>query len=128
MAKMPITVLGIDLGKNSCSVAGLDINGAVVLLRHFTTLTGHQHMSCAWCPGFHSHRPLKTDEAVGDIGMVVPRDGLPGSQVSTTARMSCLPSPFPIPRPQPNFSAPSTVPSYWPPLMPVHPRPETLPW
>jgi transposase len=36
MAKMPITVLGIDLGKNSCSVAGLDINGAVVLRRRMT--------------------------------------------------------------------------------------------
>ena len=33
MAKMPIAVLGIDLGKNSCSVAGLDANGAVVLRR-----------------------------------------------------------------------------------------------
>ncbi len=36
MAKMPITVLGIDLGKNSCSVAGLDMNGAVVLRRRMT--------------------------------------------------------------------------------------------
>jgi hypothetical protein len=26
MAKEPIAVLGIDLGKNSCSVAGLDMN------------------------------------------------------------------------------------------------------
>ena len=30
MAKTPIAVLGIDLGKNSCSVAGLDMHGAVV--------------------------------------------------------------------------------------------------
>ncbi len=36
MAKMPIAVLGIDLGKNSCSVAGLDANGAVVLRRRMT--------------------------------------------------------------------------------------------
>ena len=36
MAKMPIAVLGIDLGKNSCSVAGLDMNGAVVLRRRMT--------------------------------------------------------------------------------------------
>ena len=28
--------LGIDLGKNSCSVAGLDVNGAVVLRRRMT--------------------------------------------------------------------------------------------
>jgi transposase len=36
MAKMPIAVLGIDLGKNSCSVAGLHVNGAVVLRRRMT--------------------------------------------------------------------------------------------
>ena len=36
MAKLPIAVLGIDLGKNSCSVAGLDANGAVVLRRRMT--------------------------------------------------------------------------------------------
>ena len=33
MTKTPIAVLGIDLGKNSCSVAGLDASGAVVLRR-----------------------------------------------------------------------------------------------
>jgi hypothetical protein len=33
---MPIAVLGIDLGKNSCSVAGLDMHGAVVLRRRMT--------------------------------------------------------------------------------------------
>ena len=31
MANMPNAELGIDLGKNSCSVAGLDATGAVVL-------------------------------------------------------------------------------------------------
>jgi transposase len=31
MIKTPITVLGIDLGKNTCSLAGLDATGAVVL-------------------------------------------------------------------------------------------------
>jgi transposase len=36
MTKMPIAVLGIDLGKNSCSVAGLDLHGAVVLRRRMT--------------------------------------------------------------------------------------------
>src|SRR3954470_3964284 len=30
---MPIAVLGLDLGKNSCSVAGLDETGRVVLRR-----------------------------------------------------------------------------------------------
>ena len=36
MTKTPIAVLGIDLGKNSCSVAGLDMHGAVVLRRRMT--------------------------------------------------------------------------------------------
>jgi len=36
MTKMPIAVLGIDLGKNSCSLAGLDASGAVVLRRRMT--------------------------------------------------------------------------------------------
>jgi len=39
MTKMPIAVLGIDLGKNSCSVAGLDSSGAVVLRRRMTRET-----------------------------------------------------------------------------------------
>ncbi len=30
---MTIAIVGIDLGKNSCSVAGLDATGAVVLRR-----------------------------------------------------------------------------------------------
>ena len=33
---MAIAVLGIDLGKNSCSVAGLDETGRVVLRRRMT--------------------------------------------------------------------------------------------
>ena len=37
MAKTPIAVLGIDPGKNSCSVVGLDMNGAVVLRRKMMT-------------------------------------------------------------------------------------------
>ena len=36
MTKTPIAVLGIDLGKNSCSLAGLDVTGAVVLRRKMT--------------------------------------------------------------------------------------------
>lgn len=36
MTKTPIATLGIDLGKNSCSVAGLDASGAVVLRRRPT--------------------------------------------------------------------------------------------
>jgi transposase len=33
---MQIAVLGIDLGKNSCSVVGLDAGGRVVLRRRLT--------------------------------------------------------------------------------------------
>ena len=35
MAKPIFAVLGVDLGKNSCSVAGLDDTGRVVLRRRF---------------------------------------------------------------------------------------------
>ena len=36
MTMTPIAVLGIDLGKNSCSLAGLDASGAVMLRRRMT--------------------------------------------------------------------------------------------
>jgi len=36
MTKTPVAVLGIDLGKNSCSLAGQDASGAVVLRRRMT--------------------------------------------------------------------------------------------
>ena len=36
MTKATISVLGIDLGKNTCSIAGLDTTGAVVLRRKVT--------------------------------------------------------------------------------------------
>src|ERR1700761_3275043 len=36
MTKSAIVVLGIDLGKNSCSLAGLDDTGAVILRRRMT--------------------------------------------------------------------------------------------
>ena len=36
MTKTPVIVLGIDLGKNSCSLAGLDATGAIVLRRRMT--------------------------------------------------------------------------------------------
>ncbi len=36
MTKVTIAVLGIDLGKNSCSIAGLDASGAIVLRRRTT--------------------------------------------------------------------------------------------
>jgi len=36
MTKTPVAVLGIDLGKNSCSLAGLDAAGAVVMRRKMT--------------------------------------------------------------------------------------------
>ena len=36
---MSIVILGIDLGKNSCSVAGLDASGRVVLRRRLRRQT-----------------------------------------------------------------------------------------
>lgn len=36
MTKTPIAVLGIDLGKNSCSLAGMDTTGAVVMRKRMT--------------------------------------------------------------------------------------------
>ena len=36
MTKTPIAVLGIDLGKNSCSLAGMDASGAVVMRKRMT--------------------------------------------------------------------------------------------
>lgn len=36
MTKTPIAVLGIDLGKNSCSLAGMDVTGAVVMRKRMT--------------------------------------------------------------------------------------------
>ena len=36
MIKTPVAMLGIDLGKNSCSLAGLDAEGALVLRRRMT--------------------------------------------------------------------------------------------
>ena len=36
MTKTPVAMLGIDLGKNSCSLAGLDAKGAVMLRRRMT--------------------------------------------------------------------------------------------
>ena len=36
MTKTPIAVLGIDLGKNSCSLAGMDAAGAVVMRKRMT--------------------------------------------------------------------------------------------
>ena len=36
MTKTPIAVLGIDLGKNSCSLAGMDAAGSVVMRKRMT--------------------------------------------------------------------------------------------
>jgi len=36
MTKPPIAVLGIDLGKNSCSLAGMDASGAVIMRKRMT--------------------------------------------------------------------------------------------
>jgi predicted NBD/HSP70 family sugar kinase len=71
---MDVSVLGIDLGKNSCSVAGLDVTGKVVVrsrMRRETVITyaatlstcvvameaccGAHHMGCALAG--HGHAP-----------------------------------------------------------------------
>ena len=39
---MEIAVLGIDLGKNSCSVVGLDTAGPVILHRRLRRETGQE--------------------------------------------------------------------------------------
>jgi hypothetical protein len=36
MTKTPIAVLGIDLGKNSCGLAGMDAAGSVVMRKRMT--------------------------------------------------------------------------------------------
>jgi len=38
MTKIPIAVLGIDLGKNSCSLAGMDATGAVVMRKRMARI------------------------------------------------------------------------------------------
>ncbi|MBP1178472.1 IS110 family transposase [Methylobacterium sp. PvR107] len=64
---MPITVLGIDLGKNSCSLVGLDATGRVVLRRRMRRESviafGAQLPSCvvameACCGAHHMGRTL----------------------------------------------------------------------
>ena len=44
---MQIAVLGIDLGKNSCSLVGLDQNGAVVKRRRMPGSRAATVRSCA---------------------------------------------------------------------------------
>lgn len=41
---MDISVLGIDLGKNSCSIVGLDLHGKVLLRRNM-----HRDTSISFC-------------------------------------------------------------------------------
>ena len=64
---MPIAVLGIDLGKNSCSLVGLDASGRVVLRRRMRRESviafGAQLPSCvvameACCGVHHMGRTL----------------------------------------------------------------------
>src|SRR3712207_1482524 len=66
---MQIAVLGIDLGKNSCSVAGLDAAGCVVLRRRLSRdgvvklaagLPGCVMVMEACCGAHHLGRVLRT--------------------------------------------------------------------
>ncbi len=45
---MQIAVLGIDLGKNSCSVVGLDAEGRVVLRRRLSREGGSSSSRPGW--------------------------------------------------------------------------------
>jgi transposase len=67
MIKPAIAVLGIDLGKNRCSLAGLDASGAVLLRRRVTR--EHVIAFTATLPRCHG-------------GML--RSSLPGTRVSTS--------------------------------------------
>ena len=54
---MQIAVLGIDLGKNSCSIVGMDETGKVVVLRRMqrtTVMTFPQSWSAASSPWTHA--------------------------------------------------------------------------
>ena len=58
---MDFAIVGIDLGKNSCSLAGLDVSGRVVLRRRmrrsslesFITSLGHCVVAMETCCGAH---------------------------------------------------------------------------
>jgi transposase len=58
---MDIVIIGIDLGKNSCSLAGMDASGRVVLkrqmrrssLEHFTKGLGRCIIAMEGCCGAH---------------------------------------------------------------------------
>ena len=60
---MDIVVLGIDLGKNSCSLAGLDASGRVILRRRmrrssvesFVNGLGHCIVAMEACCGAQHH-------------------------------------------------------------------------
>jgi hypothetical protein len=47
---MKIVMLGIDLGKNLCSLAGLDQTG-VVVLRHTSSRAVNRNSDGLWCRG-----------------------------------------------------------------------------
>ena len=76
---MQIAVLGIDLGKNSCSVVGLDVNGRVVLRRRLhrdgvvKLAAGMPHciMAMEACCGAH-HLGRKLREAGHEVRLMSP--------------------------------------------------------
>src|SRR5712671_6638244 len=43
---------------------------------HCAPLTRHEPIDVAWCPCLDHHRPLKANEAVANLGVVMPRQTL----------------------------------------------------
>ncbi len=79
MTKTPIAVLGIDLGKNSCSLAGMDAAGSVVMLKRMTRdaiVTFAANLPTCFiameaCCGAHvsRNRGVKTEGCKSDNGL-----------------------------------------------------------
>ena len=73
---MQITVLGVDLGKNSCSVVGLDAGGSVVFRRRMRRGRGHQTCGQEACCGAHqpraaNHRPCDDKGSRWTVPLIV---------------------------------------------------------
>src|SRR5919205_93150 len=90
---MPIAVLGIDLGKNRCSVAGLDETGRVVLRRRLrrdgvvrlaASLPPCVMAMEACCGAHHLGRILRTHEPFTERAVHAPLDGA-GAEPGTVA-------------------------------------------
>ena len=57
---------------------GLAVHIMRGLRRHCASLARQETIDVARCPCFDHHRPLKTNEAVADLSVVMPRHALAG--------------------------------------------------